>query len=234
MNKAPEMMTETTSVAESGCFSQSVTQSPTAVTMKECQSLTITCRFQTGSWGSYDFQTGHFFKQARPAAERERISSGEKFVTSTNKGEMTFSLQILDLRVDDSATYYCQAEYSASHWQQVDGTGSTVTVTADSIAPPSQSPAQHSSPAGQTVTLSCKYSSFCPHTVHWYRQFPGQAPKFLLQRHTSGKQDKESAAGGRFSDSLDTDQTISRLTITKLLLSDSAVYHCALSPLTAQ
>ncbi|XP_051882918.1 uncharacterized protein LOC127576469 [Pristis pectinata] len=220
-------------------FSQSVTQSPTAINGMECQSVTITCRFHPGSTGTYRFQTGRFFRVTQPGSERQQITSGGRFVVRSKRNEMTFSLEIRDLRVEDSATYYCQAEYRWKHSDgpglpatyNQDGTGTTVTFTADSIPLGIQRPALQSS-AGEAVTLNCEYSGFCPYTVHWYRQFPGQAPIFLLRRHTSGEQDTEKAAGGRISASLDPGKKVSQLTISKVKPSDAAVYYCSLTSRT--
>ncbi|XP_051882921.1 T cell receptor alpha chain MC.7.G5-like [Pristis pectinata] len=216
-----------------GSFSQTVTQTLTTINGMECQSVTITCRFHPGITGTYRFQTGRFFRVTQPGSERQQITSRGRFVVRSNRNEMTFSLEIRDLRVEDSATYYCQAEYRwNTHTYKQDGTGTTVTVTADSISPGSQIPVQPST-AGETVTLNCEYSGFCPYTLHWYRQFPGQAPIFMLQRHTSGEQDTENAAGGRMSASLDPGKKISQLTISKVNQSDAAQYYCALTSRTA-
>ncbi|XP_067833086.1 T cell receptor alpha chain MC.7.G5-like, partial [Heptranchias perlo] len=113
-------------------------------------------------------------------------------------------------------------------YYDVDGPGTVVTVTADSSLSVSQRLPRQTSTAGDTVTISCEYSGLCPYTVHWYSQCPGQAPKYLLQRHTSGAGNNKNAAGGRISASIDPVKKISRLIISKLQLSDSAVYHCAL------
>ncbi|XP_078426467.1 uncharacterized protein LOC144698392 [Cetorhinus maximus] len=218
-------------------FSQSVTQTPAAVTRKECQSLTITCVFY-GGFNARRFTGGTFFKQTQTGTERERISSGGRFVVSVNKAGNSFSLEIRGVRVEDTATYYCKAQYEAvSLWWDTyyaDGSGTVVTVTADSSSIISRNPPVQTSPAGHTVTLRCEYSGFCQYTVQWYRQSPGQAPEYLLQRHTSGEENKEKAAGGRISASIDSAEKISRLDISKLQLSDSAVYYCDLSRRTAQ
>ena len=92
-------------------------QSPAAVTRKECQSLTITCVFY-GGFFARPLINGVFFKQAQSGTERERISSGGRFVVSVNKAEKTFSLEIRDVRVEDTATYYCEAQY----WYYTHGT----------------------------------------------------------------------------------------------------------------
>ncbi|XP_078269556.1 uncharacterized protein LOC144601361 [Rhinoraja longicauda] len=226
----------------SGSYGQSVSQSPTEVTLHECQSLSITCRFKATFWGNYDFQTGYFYKRTKRVADWQLITSERRFVVTTNKAENVFRLDIRDLKVEDSSTYYCKAKYkwddmaAGRYWSTYykDGTGTTVTVTGDSISPASQSPPRQFSMPGDNVSLNCEYSGFCPYTVHWYRQFPGQAPKFLLQRHTSGKQDKEKASGVRISGSLDPGKKVCRLTISKVQPSDAAVYHCGLSRRIAQ
>ncbi|XP_041031398.1 uncharacterized protein LOC121270156 [Carcharodon carcharias] len=217
-------------------FSQSVVQTPAAVTRKECQSLIITCAFKGNS---HRLEDGHFFSQTQTGTERERISSGGRFVVSMNKAEKIFSLEIRDVRVEDTATYYCKAQYKCgcgSIWKDgsIDGSGTKVTVTAGSSLLMFQNPPLQTSAVGDTVTLSCEYSGICQYTVHWYRQSPGQAPEYLLQRHTSGEENKENAAGERISASIDSAEKISRLNISKLQVSDSAVYYCAQSRRTAQ
>jgi len=88
----------------------------------------------------------------------------------------------------------------------------------------SQSLVLQISVVGETVTLSCEYSGICQSTVHWYSQYSGQAPKYLLQTHTSGGDNKENTAGGRISDSVDSAEKITQLKFSKLQLSDSALY----------
>ncbi|XP_078393265.1 uncharacterized protein LOC144697599 [Cetorhinus maximus] len=218
-------------------FSQSVTQTPAVVTRKECQSLIITCVFYGNS---HSLENGHFFRQTQTGTERERISSGGRFVVSVNKAENTFSLEIRDLTVEDTATYYCKAQYryrcgsTVSKDAYEDGSGTVLAVTADSSSLVSRSPHLQTSAAGDTVTLSCEYSGLRQYTVHWYRPSPGLAPEYLLQRHTSGEENKENAAGGRISAFIDPAEKSRRLKIAKLQLSDSAVYYCALSRRKAQ
>ncbi|XP_041031552.1 immunoglobulin gamma-1 heavy chain-like [Carcharodon carcharias] len=209
-------------------FSQSMVQTPAAVTRKECQSLTISCVFYDGFF-AYALTAGDFFRQTQTGTEWERISSGGRFVVSVNKPEKAFSLEIRDVRVEDTAIYYCKAQYDTHSYKYADGSGTVVTVTADSSSVISRDPPLQTSPAGDTVTLRCEYLGFCQYTVHWYRQSPGEAPEYLLQRHTSGEDNKENAAGGRISASIDSAEKISRLDISKLQLSDPAVYYCALS-----
>ncbi|XP_059497713.1 Ig heavy chain Mem5-like [Stegostoma tigrinum] len=212
-------------------FGQSVTQNPAAVTKKECQSVSINCVFNSRNSYHY-FKSGSFFRKTREATEWERISGDGRFVVSVNKAQKAFSLEIRDLRIEDTATYYCKAQYYR-HNYYVDGSGSVLNVIADSNSLVSQSPPLQTSAAGDTVTLSCDYSGFDQYTVYWYSQSPGHALKYLLQGDTSGKQRKENAAGGRISASIDPKTTTSRLMISQIQLNDSAVYYCARSRCSA-
>ncbi|XP_072357365.1 uncharacterized protein [Scyliorhinus torazame] len=213
------------------CFSQSVTQRPAAVTREECQSLTITCVL----YGYYYYlKNGHFFRQTHSVADWERISSGGRFVVSVNEAEKTFSLEIRDVKVEDSATYYCKAHYRELKYGYMDGSGTLVTITADSSSLVSKNLPLQTSGAGDTVTLNWEYSGICQYTVHWYRQSSGQALEYLLQRHSSGEENKGKAAGGNIAAYIDHVDKISRLQIAEIQLSDSAVYYCELSRHTAQ
>ncbi|XP_060677989.1 uncharacterized protein LOC132808251 [Hemiscyllium ocellatum] len=223
------VLLQCTYILESVC--QSVVQSPPADIKKECQSFSIDCVFY-GGFFAYPLKRGEFFKQTETGTKRERILSGGRFVVRTNTAEKTFSLQVQDVNVKDTATYYCKAWYSLSLWyyeDTVDGSGTMVTVTADSPSLESHSSTVKTSVAGDTITLSCKYSGFCQYTVYWYRHAPGQALEYLLQRYTSGQLNNKNAAGGRISADIDSAAKITRLYIATIQQSDSAVYYCALS-----
>ncbi|XP_048475027.1 uncharacterized protein LOC125487478 [Rhincodon typus] len=218
-----------------GYFSQSVTQAPIAVTKKECQSLTITCVYYGHNWGYY-FEHGWFLRQTQTRTDRERISSGGRFVVRMNKEEKTFSLEIRDVRVEDTASYYCKASYNydrhmplCREYNTVIGPGTAVTITADSISLVSQSPPLQTYAVSDAVALSCEYSGFCQYAVYWYSQSPRQAPKYLLQGHSSGEEKKENAATERLSASIDPAAKITQLKISAIQLNDSGVYYCALS-----
>uniref|UniRef100_A0A4W3GFY2 Ig-like domain-containing protein n=1 Tax=Callorhinchus milii TaxID=7868 RepID=A0A4W3GFY2_CALMI len=93
----------------------------------------------------------------------------------------------------------------------------------------SQSPPEQTAFAGETINVHCQYSGFCGQdfSVSWYRQSPGETLKYLLHRNPSGE--GGNPTGDHISASLDTAKKISDLTIADLRLTDSAMYHCALS-----
>uniref|UniRef100_A0A3B1KKI3 Ig-like domain-containing protein n=1 Tax=Astyanax mexicanus TaxID=7994 RepID=A0A3B1KKI3_ASTMX len=85
--------------------------------------------------------------------------------------------------------------------------------------------------ADQTVTLSCKYSgSSSGDYLHWYRQYPGSRPEFLLRimvsknkniLHATPKFERLDAELNEADNKVD-------LIISSTAVSDSALYYCAL------
>uniref|UniRef100_A0A8C1NCS0 Ig-like domain-containing protein n=1 Tax=Cyprinus carpio TaxID=7962 RepID=A0A8C1NCS0_CYPCA len=76
---------------------------------------------------------------------------------------------------------------------------------------------------GANITLSCNFSS--AYTLQWYRQYPGQAPKYLIViLYSTGKVSQRSEI-------VDQDQkTHVILEISSAKLTDAALYYCALMP----
>uniref|UniRef100_A0A673JC91 Ig-like domain-containing protein n=1 Tax=Sinocyclocheilus rhinocerous TaxID=307959 RepID=A0A673JC91_9TELE len=84
---------------------------------------------------------------------------------------------------------------------------------------------------GANITLSCNYSS--AYTLQWYRQYPGQAPQYLLVvLYSTGQVSQRSEIvdqDPRFSGKLNDKKTHVDLIISSAAVSDSALYYCALS-----
>ncbi|KAK7163316.1 hypothetical protein R3I93_007380 [Phoxinus phoxinus] len=79
---------------------------------------------------------------------------------------------------------------------------------------------------GSSVKLSCSYSS--AYTLHWYRQYPGSAPEFLVIIADGAKEAQKSS---RFTTEIRKEkQNYVDLEISSAEVSDSAVYYCALVP----
>uniref|UniRef100_A0A674F3I7 Ig-like domain-containing protein n=1 Tax=Salmo trutta TaxID=8032 RepID=A0A674F3I7_SALTR len=75
----------------------------------------------------------------------------------------------------------------------------------------------------ERVTLSCNYSSGV--TLQWYRQYPQSAPQLLVMEHMLAKTPGFT---------LNHDKKAKRMDLeisSRLQLSDSAVYYCALKPI---
>ncbi|KAK2900789.1 hypothetical protein Q8A67_008904 [Cirrhinus molitorella] len=82
---------------------------------------------------------------------------------------------------------------------------------------------------GSSVKLSCNYSS--AFTLYWYRQYPGSAPEFIVFIPDGAKQPQESNVDSRFTAKVTKNkESHVDLEISSALISDSAMYYCALEP----
>uniref|UniRef100_A0A8C9SNF0 Ig-like domain-containing protein n=1 Tax=Scleropages formosus TaxID=113540 RepID=A0A8C9SNF0_SCLFO len=86
---------------------------------------------------------------------------------------------------------------------------------------------QQSGTEGESVTLSCKYSTNSDNVyLYWYRQNSNQAPQYLLYKGARSYSSMEHSTNKRFKCTTSRDST--QLTIEALTMSDTAVYYCAL------
>uniref|UniRef100_A0A8C4S362 Ig-like domain-containing protein n=1 Tax=Erpetoichthys calabaricus TaxID=27687 RepID=A0A8C4S362_ERPCA len=89
-----------------------------------------------------------------------------------------------------------------------------------------------SSTEGSGVTLQCSYSTTNSYVIlYWYRKYPNQVMQYILQkgaRSNSGYSNTAHFAQERFSSIAEQETTT--LTISTLVLSDTAIYYCALRP----
>ncbi|KAL0152107.1 hypothetical protein M9458_052538 [Cirrhinus mrigala] len=82
---------------------------------------------------------------------------------------------------------------------------------------------------GFSVKLSCNYSS--ADTLHWYRQYPGSAPEFIVLISDGAKQVQVSNVDSRFTAKVTKNKgNHVDLEISSASISDSALYYCAMEP----
>ncbi|ROK90085.1 T-cell receptor alpha chain V region CTL-L17 [Anabarilius grahami] len=88
-------------------------------------------------------------------------------------------------------------------------------------------------PEGANITLSCNYSSSA-YSLQWYRQYPGQASKYLFViQYATRKVTQISeivSLDPRFSAKLNEKKTHMYLEISPAEVTDSAIYYCAMEP----
>ncbi|GCC19783.1 hypothetical protein chiPu_0021158 [Chiloscyllium punctatum] len=82
---------------------------------------------------------------------------------------------------------------------------------------------------GKDVTFNCTYTGNAFY-LFWYRQYPGRQPEFAVRKmESSGAELKADFAQTRFFGTLQKSEKLYRLTISELVLSDTANYYCATS-----
>uniref|UniRef100_A0A8C9WB25 T-cell receptor alpha/delta variable 22.0 n=1 Tax=Scleropages formosus TaxID=113540 RepID=A0A8C9WB25_SCLFO len=78
---------------------------------------------------------------------------------------------------------------------------------------------------GQSVSLECTFSTTSTgYWIHWYRQYPGTAPQFIL--FSGSNSYSAEFAKERFSSNADKASGEASLSISRVQLEDSAVYYC--------
>ncbi|KAK9979213.1 hypothetical protein ABG768_012656, partial [Culter alburnus] len=81
---------------------------------------------------------------------------------------------------------------------------------------------------GESVTLSCSYTGSV-RGVHWYRQYSGSPPQFLILDYYGKVTDADPPVAG-ISIHHRKDNSSVDLKISSAAVTDSAVYFCALEP----
>ncbi|XP_042329806.1 uncharacterized protein LOC121933880 [Sceloporus undulatus] len=76
---------------------------------------------------------------------------------------------------------------------------------------------------GETASFGCNYNTNSFNSLHWYRQYPGEGPTFLLMLILEGPESK-----GNFHAKLDKKKRQSHLNIRGVQFTDAATYFCAL------
>ncbi|MBN3322268.1 HV323 protein, partial [Atractosteus spatula] len=84
---------------------------------------------------------------------------------------------------------------------------------------------------GESLTLSCKVSGFTfssSYYLNWIRQPPGKGLEWLtIIRGDNGYTNYNDAIKGRFSVSIDSSSSVTKLQMNSLRSEDTAVYYCA-------
>nr|AAA87170.1 type I immunoglobulin light chain [Leucoraja erinacea] len=92
-----------------------------------------------------------------------------------------------------------------------------------------QTPTSGPVSAAQTARLECRMQNgnVASYYVYWYRQRPGESPKWLIRYDTDNEIFRGSGITDRFQPSRDTSANSCILTIGTVEPGDAAVYYCA-------
>ncbi|KAL1280594.1 hypothetical protein QQF64_015194 [Cirrhinus molitorella] len=236
-----------------GCDSlDSVEQKSRFQTAVEGETVTIKCTYSTTDTFPYLFWYQqeingypiYMLKKSPGSGEVDKKFEG-RFDANLNTSATSVPLTIKNVRVSDSAVYYCALKPTLQGGACGGLNKSKVIIQFSYIAnmipcallllllvkrdtmAQSITPQENKSLAtvGETVTLSCKYEGTI-NNLHWYRQYPRSKPEFLAWIYPKGAT----------SDPLPPriipkeDKNLVSLEISDAEVTDSAIYYCALTP----
>ncbi len=94
-----------------------------------------------------------------------------------------------------------------------------------------QPPGEMTANEADQITLTCNYTTKATNVyLFWYKQLSNKSPEFILNKYPFSEGTTEPDFMKRFSATLDSTSRTVPLMIKNLLVSDSAVYYCALKP----
>ncbi|KAI4887005.1 hypothetical protein NFI96_029828 [Prochilodus magdalenae] len=220
----------------------------TDVSRTEGEPLTLKCSYETSS----QYVLLYWYRQYPNRAPQYLLYRGARGRSDSDTSDSRFSsttartstdLTVEALRPSDTALYYCALRDVGAQvlLLGLNEMGLFLEVCrlkllkflwpSESCVSQSISPLEEKVDAveGETVTLSCRYQYSGAVYLHWYRQYPGSRPEFLLRidpdnndvRHADPPFPRLDAA---------VKGSIVDLKISSAAVSDSVLYYCALRP----
>uniref|UniRef100_A0A8C6USX1 Ig-like domain-containing protein n=1 Tax=Neogobius melanostomus TaxID=47308 RepID=A0A8C6USX1_9GOBI len=103
----------------------------------------------------------------------------------------------------------------------------TALTCANAVTVVTQSPAALTMMRGETASMDCNLGTVTDQSARWYKQIPGEIPKYVLKFHHSfSKVEYGSGFSAPKFTSTNQDETSYRLIINNVDEGDSAIYHC--------
>ncbi|XP_051867246.1 immunoglobulin gamma-1 heavy chain-like [Pristis pectinata] len=146
----------------------------------------------------------------------------DRFKSYRNFTSNSYILSITNVSISDTAVYNC------SVWNYIYGAGTQLNVTDANPPILIQSPSLEHVTESQSAWLECSMKNVAvgDTDVHWYRKLPGQDMEWVLT-HEAGKSiRRRPGVTERFLPYRDTSNNSFILTVTDVVLNDSAVYYC--------
>uniref|UniRef100_A0A8C9YS40 Ig-like domain-containing protein n=1 Tax=Sander lucioperca TaxID=283035 RepID=A0A8C9YS40_SANLU len=212
-------------------FSSSLHQPSSFVSAKTGDDFTLRC-FYEGDVASrfywYKQTLGQkprlistYYKYERNGIFHDEYKNNPRFTLDTETGK--YHLKITDLRVSDSATYYCASyslsiEFAEGTLVNVEGSGLKVSATVHQSASESIQP-------GGSVTLNCTvHTGTCDgeHSVYWFTNSEESQPGLI---YTHGDRNDQCER----KPNTQTHTCVYNLPMKSLNLSHAGTYYCAVA-----
>ncbi|KAI4901265.1 hypothetical protein NFI96_007946 [Prochilodus magdalenae] len=206
----------------------------TNLVLKETDEVTLKCSYESTSG---DIRL-YWYRQRVHEAPEYLLYKGAKSLSSLKstptdprlKAETTDTstgLTISGLKLTDTALYYCALRCCTTMIISTVLLLSALTgLRAEDLITPNRDAVFTGE--GQTVTLSCNYSGTA-NSLHWYRQYSGSPPQFLILDYSGTITEAQPPVPGILISHVKEQKTVD-LKISSAAVSDSALYYCALQP----
>ncbi|KAL7977640.1 hypothetical protein Chor_009589 [Crotalus horridus] len=184
-------------------------------TVKEGDSIRLKCSYQETE---YSLQWYKQYPGGQPEFMILLTISGteakDHFEMTLDTDNKTTSLHLKNTQFKDSAVYFCAWSTVLERHPLVVTKGVQCQDRVD------QEPVEVIK-EGDDSTITCQFTSTNVYGMHWYRQYPGEVPVFLLTVTSVELEKKE-----HFIASFDKQKKESQLNITKVQMKDVAIYFC--------
>nr|XP_046236420.1 uncharacterized protein LOC124054454 [Scatophagus argus] len=213
-------------------LSSSVRQGNSFVLGKTGDNLTLQCSYKSDVPARYYWykqilgqkprQISSFFVLDKNGTFNDEFKNNPRFTLDTKPGKN--HLTISDLRISDSATYYC-ASCFAYNFELAEGI--TVSVEGSGLNIPAlvHQSASETIQSGGSVTLSCTvHTKVCEgeQSVYWFKN-SGESPSELIYTHGDRNDQCERNPNTQ------THSCVYKLALKSLNVSDAGTYYCAVA-----
>ncbi|KAH0626240.1 hypothetical protein JD844_001085 [Phrynosoma platyrhinos] len=182
---------------------ESVSQEDRFAFAKEGETIQLTCSYQgTANNLQWYNQTPDGQIHFMAILYSTKTESFGRFDMSLAKEKRTTSLLLKRIQLDDSVVYFCAMSHRIRGQDSVN-----------------QAKAMEIRKEGEIASFGCNYNTSNFYSLHWYRQYPGEGPTFLLMLILEEPESK-----GNLHADLDKKKRQSHLNIRGVQFTDAATY----------
>ncbi|XP_039896777.1 immunoglobulin kappa light chain-like [Simochromis diagramma] len=213
-------------------FSLSVHQQRHFVSANTGDDVTLRCLYEGNDVARLYWYKLHSGKESKlictvntvdnQAMFHDEFNTDPRFTVNTEKGKI--DLQISDLQISDSATYYCASSYGY-RFTFAEGTVIDVKGSGSNIPTLVQQSASEIIQPGGSVTLNCTvHTGTCDeeHSVYWFRDSEASFPRII---YTHGGRNDQCER----KPNTQTHTCVYNLPMKSLNMSHAGTYYCAVA-----